>query len=164
MQETYITARLSLNKLSVSDAAFIKDLVNTPGWLQFIGNRNVNSIEDAITYIHKILGNKNVIYWVVRLKESGTAIGIITLIRRDYLDHPDIGFAFLPAYHAKGYAYEAATVVLNDAAQQHAVTIAITIKENTTSIKLLEKLGLSFERELVRDGESLLVYSLRKSS
>ena len=111
--ETLIhTDRLSIGPLLSTDTMFISELVNSKGWLQFIGDRKVHSPEDAAAYIEKINDNPHVTYWVARLKDTGTAAGVVTLIKREYLEHHDIGFAFLPVFAGKGYAYEAAKAVL----------------------------------------------------
>lgn len=161
MQSSYSTNRLTLHKLSIQDSEFILELLNTPGWIQFIGDRKVRSKEDATGYIEKINANPNVVYWVVNTKNDRTAIGLVTLIKRDYLEHHDIGFAFLPQYNGKGYAYEATTKVLSDIIQDrvHTHIVAITLKENLSSIALLEKAGLRFEKEIIDNGEALLLYS-----
>jgi len=98
------TTRLHITSLNKEDNGFILELVNTPGWLKFIGNRNINTAEEASAYIERINNNKNIRYWVVRLVQDETAIGIVTLIKRDHLKYPDIGFAFLPQFGSKGYA------------------------------------------------------------
>ena len=154
------TDRLIIKPLTVSDGDFIQELVNTEGWLKFIGNRNVNSPADAGAYIQKILDNKNVSYWVVQLKDSMNKIGIVTYIKRDYLDHHDIGFAFLPGFAGKGYAYEATHAVLTKLVAKDKLThiLATTVPENVSSIKLLEKLGLAFEREIELEKEKIHVY------
>lgn len=163
MQNTYHTNRLLLNKLSLGDSEFILELLNTPGWIQFIGDRNIRSKEGAAVYIEKINNNPNVTYWVVSTKTGQVPIGLVTLIKRDYLEHHDIGFAFLPQYNGKGYAKEASTEILLALAKDPAHThiVAITLKENTGSIKLLEKIGLQFDKEVVDNGETLLLYSVR---
>jgi hypothetical protein len=99
---------------------------------------------------------------VVHLRETVTAIGIVTFIKRDYLEHFDIGFAFLPEHANNGYAYEAATAVLQDVMNDpyHKNILATTIKENKSSIKLLEKLGLSFEKEIQHGNDTLSVYAV----
>lgn len=155
------TERLSLDSLTLNDHTFIRALVNTEGWLRFIGDRHVRSEEDATAYIHKIQHNPTITYWVVRLRDTPTAIGIITFLKRAYLAHFDIGFAFFPEYMGQGYAYEAASEVLNVVRQQpeHAVVQATTVAENVSSKKLLEKLGLQFEQELAVDTQLLHVYS-----
>jgi ribosomal-protein-alanine N-acetyltransferase len=155
------TERLFLNALATEDHDFIQELVNTEGWLRFIGDRNIHSREDAIAYIDKINGTQNLYYRVVHLKETGTPVGIITFIKRSYLDHFDIGFAFLPQYSGKGYAYEAAKEVLSVVNLQpaHSIVLAITMPANINSIKLLNKLGLHFEKEIEVGTDKLHVYS-----
>lgn len=155
------TERLSIRRLSEEDAAFIFELLNTGSWIKYIGNRNIHSEADALAYIQKINENPNTDYRIVTLRETNTPIGLITLIRRDYLDFRDIGFAFLPAYSGRGYAYEAAKAVLDHPAEnnQAETLLAITLPANTASIRLIEKLGLTFERIIERNKESLYLYS-----
>ena len=161
MQATYQTPRLTLTKLKVSDAAFILELINTPEWIQFIGDRNIKTHEQAVGYIEKIIANPNITYWVVKTHQP-TSIGVITFIKRDYLPHPDFGFAFLSTYSKKGYAYEAATAVLNDIKQDinYIQILAITLIENSNSIQLLKKLGFAFNKEIIHDSEALQVYAI----
>jgi [ribosomal protein S5]-alanine N-acetyltransferase len=161
MQTKITTERLSLDILLIDDFAFIRELVNTEGWLKFIGDRNIHSDEDAIKYIKKINDNTNFTYWVVRIKDTNVPIGIITLLKRDYLEYADIGFAFLPEYNGQGYAYEAAKEVLPAVSKKpdHKNVLAILSPENNRSITLLTKLGFHFEKEIEVAGELLHVYS-----
>jgi len=156
------TSRLQLDEVNLNDAEFISELVNTPEWIRFIGNRNIRSKAAANEYIQKIIDNPNINYWVVRIREGKIPIGIITFIKRDYLMHYDIGFAFLEKYTKRGFAYEATVAVLDDALKNsmHTQILATTVKDNVNSIQLLEKLGLRFDREMEREGEVLLVYSV----
>lgn len=162
MQTSIVTKRLSIDLLTINDHEFIFELVNSKGWLDFIGNRNIHSKEDSITYIKKILNNQNFTYWVVRLKEDNVAIGIIFFIKRDYLKHHDIGFAFLSKFEGYGYAFEAAKEVLLKIIQQpgHPHILATTVPQNTSSIRLLKKLGLQFDEEIEVENEILHVYSI----
>lgn len=162
MRTNYKTDRLLLRTLTPGDAEFIRDLVNTPGWIKFIGERNVKTLEDAHQYIKKIISNPHVEYRVVTLPHEQKAIGIISFIKRDYLDHHDIGFAFLPAYAGQGYAFEAAEVVLVDLLKLNAPTtiLATTLTDNHSSIKLLRKLGFIFSKEIVNETETLQLYSI----
>jgi RimJ/RimL family protein N-acetyltransferase len=162
MQNNYNTNRLSLNEILLNDAEFISELVNTPEWIKFIGDRNIRSIADANEYIQKIISNPNTNFWVVRIQDQQIPIGIITFIKRDYLEHYDIGFAFLAKHTKKGYAHEASIAILNDAIKNanHKQILATTVKENTNSIQLLEKLGLRFYKEIQNENQLLLVYSI----
>lgn len=153
MQADLNTTRLSLHRLTLDDHAFMRELVNTAGWLRFIGDRQIYSPAAAHAYISRILASPEMTYWVVRLRDTTLPIGIVTFLKRPYLAHFDIGFAFLPAYSGQGYAYEATSHVLTSVRQQpaHAVVLATTVADNKASLKLLRKLGLRFERELHLD-------------
>jgi len=165
MQTAYKTERLFLRELTVVDANFIFELVNTAGWIKFIGDRNIKTSEDADNYIQKIITNPNISYRVVTLQDDQTPIGVVTFIKRDYLEHHDIGFAFLPAYNKQGYAFEATKEVLNDLLnqQKHSTILATTIPVNISSIQLLTKLGFSFNKEITYEGELLQVFATNKS-
>jgi ribosomal-protein-alanine N-acetyltransferase len=80
IQNLLTTNRLSLQSLHSIDRAFIYELVNTKEWIAFIGSRDITSEADAMAYIERILNNPNSIYWVVRLQESATAIGMVSYI------------------------------------------------------------------------------------
>jgi [ribosomal protein S5]-alanine N-acetyltransferase len=163
MQPTLQTQRLSLNPIAQSDAVFMLELLNTSAWITFIGQRNVLTIEAAGSYIEKLILNPTINYWVVKLPATQTAVGVITLLKKDYLASHDIGFAFLPQYAHNGFAYEAAKIVLDFAQCELKISpiLATTIPQNHRSIHLLEKLGLSFEKEMVVGDEILLLYSTK---
>jgi [ribosomal protein S5]-alanine N-acetyltransferase len=146
------TQRLSLRELTPDDAPFILKLVNEPTWLQFIGDKGVRTLKDAVNYIlsgpAKSYRTNGFGLWLVSLKEEDLPIGICGLIKRAELEHVDIGFAYLPDYSGRGYAFEAASATLEYAKNSLALTriLAITNQDNIRSIKLLEKLGLQFEK------------------
>ncbi len=162
MPNNFTSERLSLKPLTLSDAEFILALVNTTGWIRFIGDRKVNDIYEANAYIKKILSIPTIKYWVVRLKNAEIPVGIVTFIKRDYLLYHDIGFAFLPAYAKNGYAFEAASGLIAELVNEYQLRrlLATTITENLNSISLLNKLGFRFDKEIQVDGKSLLVYTL----
>ena len=165
MQTNYKTARLFLRTLNAGDTAFIFELLNSAGWIKFIGDRNIKTSEDADKYIQKIITNPDINYRVVTLPDTETAIGLVTFIKRNYLNHPDIGFAFLTAYNKQGYAFEATKEVLNDllSSGEHTTILATTIPENSSSIQLLKKLGFHFSKEITNDGEVLQVFAINKN-
>jgi len=160
IQTSLTTNRLLIQPLTINDSDFIFELVNTDGWIKFIGNRNVILKTEATAYIQKIIDNPNTVYWVVKLKDNPISMGIITLIKRDYLEHHDIGFAFLPKFSSNGYAYEATNAVLKNVIRNYKLKyiLATTVPENKNSIRLLEKLGLHFEREIKSNKEKSYIY------
>jgi [ribosomal protein S5]-alanine N-acetyltransferase len=155
------TERLFITRLQPEHAAFIKELLNTEGWLTFIGNRNINSMEDAKTYIEKITRATSINYYVVHENATEAAGGVVTFIKRDYLLHHDIGFAFLPSYNGKGYAFEAATALVKYVAKEKECTnlLAIVLPQNISSIKLLGKLGFVYQKQIEVDGEMLHMFN-----
>lgn len=160
MQHELSTGRLSLSLLQASDFPFIRQLVNTAGWLAFIGDRNIHSDADARVYVDRIIRSADIWYWVVREKSSMHSIGIVTFLKRTYLPHFDLGFAFLPEYTGVGYAYEAARAVLDmvTVMPRNRIVLATTVPENERSIRQLEKLGFRFDKQINENQETLLVY------
>src|SRR2546423_13058700 len=160
------TDRLVLRWLNVDDAAFILELVNDPSFIRFIGDKGVRDLEGARNYILNgpVASYEKFGYGLnaVDLKETGP-IGICGILKRDTLPHPDIGFAFLPAYWNKGYAYEASAAVLEHARKTLGIDrlLAITTPDNEASTKLLVKLGLRFDRliKLSKDADEVKLFT-----
>lgn len=148
------TTRLVLRRLRASDAEFILRLVNEPSWLEFIGDKGVRNLEDARDYILngpvKMYERFGFGLYLTELKTNGVPIGMCGLIKRDTLQDVDIGFAFLPEFWGRGYAYEAASAVLDHGRRTFGLKriVAITAPGNDSSIRLLEKMSLRFERML----------------
>ena len=113
-------------------------------------------------YIQKILDNTNYFCHVFKLKQTQEPLGIVTFIFRDNQKHPDIGFAMLPEYEKKGYAYEATKGYLNEIVRKGRFEkiLGITSPANTNSQRLLEKLGLNFQEKSIQENAELLIYSL----
>ncbi len=164
---TLETERLILCHPAPDDAEFMLSLLNTPGWLKFIGDRNVKTLKDAENYITekivKCYEEHGFCPYVVKLKNNNVPVGICGLIKRETLDDIDIGFALLPEHAGKGYAFESAAEVLSHAKINLGIIriVAITNEENTDSKKLLEKLGLKFEKTICfpNDKKPLLLYA-----
>ncbi len=160
------TERLRLREFSLEDSEFIIKLLNSPGWIEFIGQRNVKTTEDAESYLQngpiKIYKNHGFGLWMVELKDNKTPIGMCGILKRDTLDFPDLGFCFRAEFSGKGYAYESANAAIMAAREIYNIdTIcAITLAHNLSSIKLLEKLGLQFVKliQFPDDEKELMLY------
>ena len=160
------TERLILRQFELTDAKFIVELVNTPGWLEFIGDRNIRTEEAAIHYLQngpiKSYKENGFGLSMVELKD-GTPIGMCGILRRDTLESPDIGFSFLPAFMEMGYAFEIANATINYAKDKLNLKtiLAITVPTNKRSIRLLEKIGLKFIKIIYTtvDNEELMLFS-----
>ena len=156
------TNRLLIRPIATTDSEFILALVNTPGWLQFIGDRNISNTNDAEQYIQRILDNQNFFYSVFELRETQQPIGLVTFLYRDNQEFPDIGFALLPQFEKNGYTFEAAGKYLNELIRQKVspTITGITDPENEKSIKLLKRLGLTFQRNFTQNSKELSLYAI----
>ena len=146
------TERLALRQLSADDAEFIVELLNQPSFIKNIGDRGVRTNEDAVRYIQNgpVASYERFGFglYLVELKDTAVPIGICGLLKRDTLQDVDVGFAFLPQFWSRGYAVESAAAVLKHGRNVLGIgrIVAITSPENHGSIKVLEKIGLRFER------------------
>ncbi|MFK7786717.1 MAG: GNAT family N-acetyltransferase [Crocinitomicaceae bacterium] len=163
MYTNLITERLTLRRISLADAEFMLNLVNSQGWLEFIGDRNISNQQEAEQYIQKILSTDDFYYSVFELKETSKPIGIITFLKREDEVFPDIGFALLPQFGSKGYTFEACKTYLEKIEQVHAYEniIAVTKPDNVKSINLLKKLGLQYSNDKEKGEETLSYFSLK---
>jgi [ribosomal protein S5]-alanine N-acetyltransferase len=148
------TPRLILRRLALDDAGFIFRLVNDPSWLRFIGDKNVHNLDDARRYLREgpldMYQRYGFGMYLVEERAGAAPVGMCGLIKRDTLPDVDVGYAFLPEFRGKGYAYEAAAAVLTHGNRQFDLKriVAITTPSNEASIRVLEKAGMKFERLL----------------
>ncbi len=162
------TDRLILRRLSPNDAEFILRLLNDPSWLKFIGDMGVRTIEDARKYILKgpveMYSRHGFGLYLVETKSNEVSVGICGLIKRDSLEDVDIGFAFLPEFRNRGYAYEAASATMEYGKETFGLNrlLAITSSDNDVSGKLLEKLGFNFEKttKLSKDAKEIKLFAI----
>ena len=161
MKITLKTKRLVCEPLQHSDWDFMKRLVNSEGWLTFIGDRNIHSDQEAMDYVDRINNNPDTIYWVVKLKAKNISIGIISFVKRDYLPFHDIGFALLPEYTGRGYAKEATGKILEMLKQhpEYQEVLAATLPSNSRSIKLLTALGFVFQSRMETGKKFVDIYT-----
>ena len=157
------TNRLTLRPIAIVDAEFMLEIVNSPGWLKFIGDRNVHDIIDAEAYIQRILDNPLYFYHVIEMNDTTDPVGVISFLKRDSQKYYDIGFAMLPNFERRGIAFEACTAYMHaiQADQAFENLIAICLPNNEPSIALLEKLGFTFQKEFEQGDEVLALYAMK---
>lgn len=159
------TQRLLLRTITLDDASFLITLLNSPGWIAYIGDRGVRDLEQAKTYIQERFfpsyENNGFGFWVMESLEDGLPIGICGLVKRPNLVRPDLGFAILPAYARQGYTQEASLAVLELAVQQYQLpqVDAIVLPTNHASIGLLQQLGFVLKDHIEEEGDTLELYS-----
>lgn len=161
------SSNLSVRRFKADDDAFVFELLNTPNWKRFIGEKNIHTREDAVNYILNgpLTSYQKYGYgaWVVILKETEQPIGMCGLFKRDYLDKPDLGFAFLPGFEGRGLAYEASIGSLTHIKETYDLDslYATTTGANVRSQRLLERCGFVRTGLITPpDGETLLLYTL----
>ncbi|WP_108423524.1 GNAT family N-acetyltransferase [Flagellimonas amoyensis] len=165
------TERLVISEAELSDATFILELLNSPTWIQFIGDKGIYTMEEAENYIQKSLMDSYQTHGFglhkLCLKESMVPIGLCGFLKRDYLDHPDIGFALLPDHEGKGLMLEAGKALLEHSRSQldFDEVLAIVLPSNDRSRQLLMKLGLQEIGKVTPKGShaELLLFSNKKS-
>ncbi len=150
---------------SATDAEFIFELLNTPKFIKYIGDRGVRSAGEAGDFIENryrlsYRDNGYGLYLVER-KNDGVSVGLCGFVKRDTLPGPDIGFAFLPDYERQGYGFESADAMMRHGREKLGFTtiLAITSLDNDASGRLLEKIGLQFDRLIESGDETLKLYS-----
>ena len=155
----YETERLILKPTGVEDAAFILALLNSPGWLEHVGDRNVHTVEEASKYIndrmlpqYEKIGYGN--YTVIR-KSDNAKVGTSGIYARPGIEDVDIGFSVLPDYMGQGYSYEAAVKLMHLAEHSFGINkiTAITTKANIPSQNLIKKLGMKYIQDVKIDGD-----------
>ena len=152
------THRLALRHLELDDAPFILELLNDPGWIRYIGDRGVRTVQAAAAYLETRMLSQYEQHgfglWMVEGR-AGEAMGICGLVKRDALPVPDLGFAFMPGFRGQGYAYESALAVRDHATGPLGIErlLAITSPVNTASSRLLVRLGFVAEGEMPWAGD-----------
>ena len=170
MYKEFETNRLFLRPTLEQDAELIYQLMNTSKFIKYVGDRNINSIEDAEKYIRTKmlpqLRSDGYSSYSLITKTDGEKIGTCGLYNRAGIDGVDIGFGLLPQYEKLGYAYESSHRLMKAAFEEFEIeeVKAITSKANISSQRLLEKLGLKIEgtTRLPDGNEELLLYKVKK--
>lgn len=162
------TERTRLRRLTAADADFMLNLLNQPSFIQYIGDRGVRTAAAAGQYIEeKFVGSydrNGYGLYLAELKVTGEPIGICGFVKRDALPQPDLGFALLPEYWSRGYAFETAAALLEYGKETlgFGEVLAITTPGNESSENLLMKLGFKFERlmKLSEDADEVNLFAI----
>lgn len=155
------TERLTLREITSADAEFFVEVLNDPEFIRFVADRGVRTTEDAANYIATKIrpsyAQFGFGFYIVELKQNAQPIGICGLVKRETLEHVDIGFSLLQRFCGNGYAYEAAAAIHAHGRSVLGLSkiVAVTAPDNASSAKLLEKLGLRFEKMIHLPGYGL---------
>jgi RimJ/RimL family protein N-acetyltransferase len=162
------TERLYLRRVTIDDADLMLAIWNDPDFVRHVGDRGIRSIEQAREAVRsgplQLYADYGYGPCVLVQKSDGARAGICGLFRREHLEHPDIGFALLPAYCGSGLASEAAAAVLAHARDDLDLEVitAIVAPQNAPSIALIRKLGLDFSGMITMPGDEEAICLYRK--
>ena len=146
------TERLSLRRFEFEDAPHIVELLNQPSFLANIGDRGVRDIETAQRYLREgpmaMYDRHGFGLWRASRRSDGVFVGMCGLLKRDILPDVDVGYAFLPEHWGQGYAFEAANATVGLGARKFGLKriVGVVSDHNAASIRVLEKVGMRFER------------------
>lgn len=169
MENLITTERLLIREFKLDDAPFVFDLLNSPTWIQYIGDRQIHDLEAAKNYLRNgpiaSYQKHGFGLFMVLLEKERAPIGTCGLLQRTCLDFPDIGFALMPKYEGQGLAYEAASAIVEYAEKklQLPELYGVTSKDNVRSQKLLIKIGLTFSHNIDWQGEQAMLFLKRNS-
>ncbi len=160
--------RLFIEEIVTDDASFFYELMNSPGYINNIGDRKIKTIRDAEDYIiNKIrphyIKHGYGFYKMVE-QASGFKVGTVGLVKRPHLKHTDIGYALLPNFEKRGFATEAAQVILDYALNELKLNPvwAVVTFDNKASQRVLERIGLTqIGTTTWDDGEALALFSTK---
>ncbi len=162
------TKRLLLRRMTLNDDDFVLELLNSPKWIKYIGSRDVDTLEQARDYLEtRVIPNYEALgfgFYVIERLSDQARIGNCGLTHRDGMEHADIGYSLLEQYEGQGYAFEAASAVLEYGFETHKLNHieAIVTGNNRRSIHLLRKLGMHYKKqiELPDEDEELMLFGI----
>lgn len=162
--ELFETERCLIHTLQKSDTMDVKKLYVNQEVRKYLGGiRQEHSIDRVLDDM--LNAGTDSMYWVVREKKTDDFIGLVSLdLHHDGVYH-EISYQLLPNWWGKGYASEAVQVLINYALNELHLSkvLAETQTANTSSCKLLERLGMTLERTISRFGAEQAIYSITSS-
>lgn len=164
MKSVCETERLTIRQLNTDDVEFVVRLLNEESFIRYIADKQVRTTDDAVNYLRNgpISSYNNYGFGLnlVLLKGSNVPIGMCGLLKRDELDYPDLGYAFLPEFWSKGYAREAAESVLKEEMARYSLDVvqAVTLPDNLSSNELLKKVGFTLKGSMALYGSQNNLY------
>lgn len=148
------------------DLDAIYRLGKNPRVMQYITNGVTQSRMEAVADLKKrISASKNNLgYWVTELKETGEIIGWSALKPLDNTVDIEIGYRFLEEYWGKGYATEASRRLLHYGFHELRLPriVAVALEDNQASTRVMEKIGLQYDRKDIYYNVECVVYKLER--
>lgn len=156
------TERCLINTIKKSDYIDVENLYGNDEVRKFLGGiRSGDSIKEV--FADMLNAGKDSYYWVVREKHTDNFIGLVSLDPHHEEVYLELSYQFLPKWWGKGYATEVVQGLINYALNELKLSkvIAETQTANKASCRLLERVGMKFERTLTRFGSEQVIYSIK---
>jgi ribosomal-protein-alanine N-acetyltransferase len=158
------TTRLYLREITIDDAENIYLLNLDPDVIKYTGDKSFASANDAKVFLQNYDHYKKYNFgrWAVINKADGDFLGWCGLKYTQELDEYDIGFRFYKKHWNKGYATESAQACINLGFNKYKMNkiVGRAMKENMGSLKVLEKIGLTYYKSFDFDGHEGIVYKI----
>lgn len=161
---TYIheTPRLYLREMTPDDAENAYLLNLDPEVLQYTGDDPFESVEEAREFLGNYESYKKYGFgrWAMILKETDEYLGWCGLKYTPELDEFDIGYRLMKKFWGFGYATEAAEACLELGFNQLGMKTIVgrAMPENEASVRVLEKIGLTYLENRMTDGKEEVIY------
>ena len=152
--------------MTLGDAEYILRHLNEPSFIENIRDSDVRTLDDARGYLTTgplaSYEKHGFGLMLVEDRRSGEPMGMCGLLQREYLEHPDVGFALDPPYWNRGYATEAADAVIRRGFSDLGCEeiLGITSPGNGASIKVLRRVGMTLRGRL--EERDLLVFGVKR--
>lgn len=158
------TPRLLLREFDIDDAQSFYNLNLNPNVIRYTGNSAFKNIEEAKEFLNNYSDYKENGFgrWAVINKATKEFIGWCGLKNDKKTDETDIGFRFFETFWNQGFATESAKACINYGFENLKLKTIIgrAMKENTASIKVLEKIGLQYVKDFDFKGQEGVIYTI----
>lgn len=162
-----ITPRCKLIKLVSGDLDDVILIYKDPLVRRYLGGTTddelllKNKFEEVLSK-SKMPG---VYFWCVRLIKDDQFIGLVSLDRYYDGKNIELSYEFLPQHWGNGYASEVVRKMIDYSFTEIDLPklVSETQTANSSSCKLLERVGMKLENKLMRFGAEQAVYSIERT-
>jgi RimJ/RimL family protein N-acetyltransferase len=162
--------RLVLRPLAIADLGPLHEVYADREVMRYIGSGDTHSdsVEESERRLVRLIEHQErhgFSLWAITDRESGTVMGDCGLIEYAHTGPEiELGYRLAKAYWGKGYATEAASAWVARGLDELALRriVAVTHPENLASQRVLEKVGMRFERMTDYEGAQARLYAIER--
>jgi ribosomal-protein-alanine N-acetyltransferase len=156
------TERLVLRRFTPDDLDELVALRADPEVMRYIGDQSREKVEQRLSYYIAHYDPHGFGMWAVILKTTGQLIGWCGLIFLDETPEVEVGYGIGRDYWGRGLMTEAAHASLRYGFETAGLEriVAVAMPENSASRRIMEKLGMRYERMAHHYGHDLVYYAI----